>query len=151
MLDKFGHNFFMKEALKEAYKALEEDEIPVGAVIVSNNRLIAKAHNQVERLNDSTAHAEMIALTSAMNTIGSKYLDECILYVTLEPCPMCAAACNWSKLGKLVYGAGDIKNGYRKFDQNLLHPKTKVTEGILKDECSELMVNFFVKLRNKPS
>lgn len=146
-LSVFSDEHFIKEALKEAQYALEAGEVPVGAVVTVNNKIIARAHNQVEQLNDVTAHAEMIAITSAANTLGAKYLNECTLYVTLEPCPMCAAALRWAQLGKLVYGAYDPQKGFSKIDSNLLHPKTEVTSGILQHECEDPINTFFKKLR----
>ena len=138
---------FMQEAYKEALIALSRDEVPVGAVIVSNGRIIARGHNLTETLNDATAHAEMQAFTSAANHIGGKYLNDCTLYVTLEPCPMCAAAAYWVQLGTLVYGASDPKRGYTTMEANLLHPKTKVRNGIMAKECGELVTQFFRKKR----
>lgn len=134
---------FMQEALREARDAASEGEIPIGAVVVSRGRIIAKGHNMTERLHDATAHAEMIAITAATEAIGGKYLEDCTLYVTVEPCPMCAAAMNWSQLGRLVYGAPDPKRGYTLFSPSLLHPKTKVEQGILADDCSTLVSGFF--------
>lgn len=136
-------NYFMNEALKEAQKAFEADEVPVGAVIVANNRVIARGHNLTERLNDVTAHAEMQAITAATNSLGGKYLHECTLYVTLEPCPMCAGALNWAQITRIVYGAADQKRGYGKFSEPLLHPKTQVLGGIMEQECSEIVKRFF--------
>lgn len=138
---------FMQEAYKEALIALSRDEVPVGAVIVSNGRIIARGHNLTETLNDATAHAEMQTFTSASNHIGGKYLNECTLYVTLEPCPMCAAAAYWVQLGTLVYGASDPKRGYTTMEANLLHPKTKIRNGIMAKECGELVTDFFRKKR----
>jgi len=137
--------YYMMLALKEAKKAFEDGEVPVGAIIVLNERTIARGYNMVERLNDPTAHAEMIALTSAFNALGSKYLPEATLYVTVEPCCMCAGAVYWSKLGKIVYGADDEKNGYRKTAGGNwpFHPKTELIRGVLKDECARLMRGFF--------
>ncbi len=143
MLTVFSDAHFMKQALLEAQKAFDADEIPVGAVVVCQNKIIARAHNQTELLNDVTAHAEMLALTAAANSLGSKYLDECTLYVTLEPCPMCAGGLAWSQLGRLVYGASDDKRGFMRFGKSLLHPKTKVEFGIMMEECGTLMTNFF--------
>lgn len=137
----------MKEALKEAHKAKDENEVPIGAIIVSNNTIIAKAHNQVETLNDPTAHAEIIAITSATNYLGSKYLEDCTIYVTLEPCPMCANALKWAKIEKLVYAAEDEKNGFMKYGKSLLHPKTKVELGMKHDEATELISEFFKSKR----
>lgn len=138
-----SHEYFMSEALKEAQKAFDLDEVPVGAVIVCENQIIARAHNLTERLNDVTAHAEMQAITSATNNLGSKYLNECTLYVSLEPCVMCAGAAFWAQIGKIVYGASDEKRGYSLLKKNILHPKTEVIKGILNDECSELLKKFF--------
>jgi tRNA(adenine34) deaminase len=140
---------FMQQALKEAQQALDEDEIPIGAVIVQDNRIIARGHNQTERLNDCTAHAEMIALTSAFNLLGSKYLPDATLYVTVEPCLMCAGALYWSKIGKVVYGADDDKNGYRRGSPASplanwpFHPKTTLIKGLLGTQSAELMRKFF--------
>lgn len=136
----------MREALMEAKAAAEEGEIPIGAVVVSRGRIIGKGHNMVEMLHDATAHAEMIAITAATEAIGGKYLNDCTLYVTVEPCPMCAAALNWSQIGRIVYGAADPKRGYSLFTPSLLHPKTEIASGTLADECSALVVDFF---RNK--
>jgi tRNA(adenine34) deaminase len=146
MAELFSHEYFMKQALAEAQKAFDAGEVPVGAVIVANNKIIGKGHNHTERLNDVTAHAEMQAITAAANYIGAKYLIDCILYVTLEPCIMCGGALFWSQIGKVVYGATDEKRGYRKAG-NSLHPKTEVISGVMADECSELVKNFFKKLR----
>ena len=134
---------YMREAQKEAQKADENDEVPIGDIVVCQNQIIARAHNLTETLNDPTAHAEMQAITSATNFLGGKYLDQCILYVTVEPCPMCAGALNWSQIPELVYGTGDEKRGYSKISEALLHPKTKVKKGILENECRELMTSFF--------
>ena len=136
---------YMQQAIKEAQKAFDIDEVPVGAIVVMNDRIIAKAHNQVEMLNDSTAHAEIMALTTAYNSLGSKYLPDATLYVTVEPCLMCSGALYWSKIGKVVFGAYDDKNGYRKTTgaNNPFHPKTIITGGILEKECSKLMKDFF--------
>ncbi|MCE7995814.1 MAG: nucleoside deaminase [Roseivirga sp.] len=138
---------YMNEALKQAKIAFEVGEVPVGAVIVADNRIIARAHNQTEQLTDVTAHAEMLALTSAFNYLGAKYLNECTLYVTLEPCVMCAGAQYWAQLGRLVYGASDSKRGYSQVERNLLHPRTEVESGLLKEESEALMKSFFSKLR----
>lgn len=135
--------YFMKLALKEAEQAYSEGEIPVGAVVVCHERIIARAHNLTETLNDVTAHAEMQAITAAAGVLGGKYLTDCTLYVTLEPCPMCAAGLAWAQLPQLVYGATDDKRGYTRFSPALLHTKTKVRGGILKDECASLMTRFF--------
>jgi tRNA(adenine34) deaminase len=136
---------YMQLALAEAQKAFNKEEVPVGAIIVMNNRIIARAHNQVELLNDSTAHAEILALTSAFDFLSSKYLPEATLFVTVEPCLMCSGALYWSKIGKIVYGADDEKNSYRKCcgSSNPFHPKTELVGGILKDECANLMKDFF--------
>jgi len=140
---------FMKEALKQAREAYEAGEVPVGAVVVWADKIIARGHNQVERLNDSTAHAEMIALTSAFNQLGSKYLPEATLYVTVEPCLMCCGAMYWSKINRIVYGAEDIKNGYRKVAQDRwpFHPKAELQAGVLAEECGQLMKDFFAARR----
>lgn len=136
---------YMRQALKEAQKAFDAGEVPVGAVVVMNNQIIARAHNQVELLNDSTAHAEVLALTTAYNFLGSKYLPEATLYVTLEPCLMCSGALYWSKIGKIVFGAADDKNSYRRSTgtNNPFHPKTILEGGILQNECAQLMKDFF--------
>jgi tRNA(adenine34) deaminase len=139
--------YFMREALKEAQKAFDLDEVPVGAVVVCNDRIIARAHNLTERLNDVTAHAEMQAFTAAANYLGGKYLDECTLYVTLEPCVMCAGASFWTQVGRIVYGASDEKRGYTLTGANLLHPQTTVVPGIMEKECSELLKAFFKSKR----
>ncbi len=138
---------FMQEALKEARKAFELDEVPVGAVIVCDNKIIARAHNLSERLTDATAHAEMQAFTSASSHLGGKYLDECTLYVTIEPCPMCAGASFWTQIGKIVYGAKDEKRGYSILNPKIIHPKTKIDSGILSEECGMLMKEFFKRKR----
>jgi tRNA(adenine34) deaminase len=140
--------YFMKEALKEARKALELDEVPIGSVIVSNLRIIARGHNFTEQLNDVTAHAEMQAFTAAANFLGGKFLEECTLYVTIEPCAMCAGAAYWTRIGKIVYGAKDEKKGYTKLKGKILHPKTEVVSGILEKECGELMTNYFKQKRS---
>ena len=133
----------MKEALREAEAAGSENEVPIGAVVVARGRVIARGHNMTERLHDPSAHAEMIALTAATEALGGKYLQDCTLYVTVEPCPMCAAALCWAQVGRIVYGAGDPKRGYSLYTPSLLHPKTEVTSGVLADACGELMVRFF--------
>lgn len=138
---------FMKMALAEAEKAEGEDEIPIGAVIVAKGRVLAKAHNLTETLCDVTAHAEMQAITSAANALGGKYLDGCTLYVTVEPCPMCAGALGWSQISRVVYGCPDAKRGYREYAPRALHPKTIVTEGVLCEECKKIMQDFFKKKR----
>ena len=138
---------FMREALAEAAAAGEDKEVPIGAVITCRGRVIARGHNMTERLHDPTAHAEMIAITAATEAVGGKYLSDCTLYVTVEPCPMCAAALAWSQIGRIVYGAPDPKRGYSLFSPSLLHPKTQIQGGVLQDECSELMVSFFKEKR----
>jgi tRNA(adenine34) deaminase len=137
--------YFMQQALKEAVAAYEADEVPVGAVVVLKNKIIARGHNQVELLNDSTAHAEILALTSAFNKLGSKYLPEAILYVTVEPCLMCCGAMYWAKIGRIVYGTSDEKNGFKHITKENwpFHPKTTLESGVLKDECAQLMRSFF--------
>ncbi len=144
---KFSDKYFMKQALKEAQKSFDADEVPVGAVIVCKDKIIARAHNLTERLNDVTAHAEMQAFTAATNYLNSKYLDGCILYVTVEPCVMCAGASFWTHISKIVYGAKDEKNGYSKISDKILHPKTKVKKGVMEKECSDLIKKFFEKKR----
>ncbi|MGZ4047798.1 MAG: nucleoside deaminase [Bacteroidia bacterium] len=147
-LTVFSDESFMKEALKEAQKAFDADEVPVGAIVVCNNKIIARAHNLTERLNDVTAHAEMQVITSAANFLNGKYLNECTLFVTLEPCVMCAGAIAWAQLGKLVYGAPDTKRGFNLLNNNrILHPKTEVKSGILADESADLIKTFFQKKR----
>lgn len=140
-------NHFMKLALQEAHKAFDRGEVPVGAVVVANERVIARAHNLTEVLKDVTAHAEMQAITSAANILGGKYLTDCTLYVTVEPCPMCAGALRWAQLSRLVYGASDPKRGYSTISPYLLHPKTSVTSGVMADDCSDLMQLFFKQIR----
>ena len=139
---------YMQMALEEAHKALEEGEIPIGAVVVCKGRVIARAHNLTETLTDPTAHAEMQAITMATGYLGGKYLTDCTLYVTVEPCPMCAAALAWAQCPRIVYGADDPRRGYSLFSPNLLHPRTQVTKGILADDCATLMTGFF-KARRK--
>ena len=136
----------MREALREANRAAGEDEVPIGAVIVCKGRIIGKGYNMTERLNDPTAHAEMIAITAATEAMGGKYLNECTLYVTVEPCPKCAGALAWSQIGRVVYGAADPKRGFSMFSPSLMHPKTEVVSGVLADECGDLVTGFF---RNK--
>lgn len=139
--------YFMRQALNEAQYAFEKDEVPIGAVIVCDNRIIARAHNLTETLNDVTAHAEMQAITAAANVLGGKYLTDCTLYVTVEPCPMCAGALAWSQISKIVFGAWDKKRGYSCVSPKVLHPKTIIQGGILEKECAELMQNFFKNKR----
>lgn len=146
-MDIYTDEYFMREALKEAQKAFEIKEVPVGAVVVCKNRIIARAHNQTEKLTDATAHAEMLAVTAAANYLGSKYLSECTLYVTLEPCVMCAGALHWAQLQKLVYGASDVQRGFSLVNSQLLHPKTEVSKGMKGDECKALIDEFFKAIR----
>ncbi len=146
-MDLYSDEYFMREALKEAARALESGEVPVGAVVVCRNRVIARGHNQTERLTDATAHAEMLSVTAAANYLGSKYLSECTLYVTLEPCVMCAGALHWTQLQKLVYGASDPQRGFSLVSTPLLHPKTEVVKGIKAPECKALIDTFFKSIR----
>ena len=139
--------FYMKQALQEAQKAFEKGEVPVGAVVVCRDRIIARSHNLTETLTDVTAHAEMQAITAAANYLGGKYLSDCTLYVTVEPCVMCAGAIAWSQMGSLVFGAADEKRGYQRYAPQALHPKTNVRQGVLADECALLMKDFFKKRR----
>lgn len=147
MINPFDDTYFMKQALTEARAAAAEGEVPVGAVIVCDNRIIARAHNQAERLNDPTAHAEMLAITAAVGALGAKYLTGCSLYVTVEPCVMCAGAIGWSQLSTLVYGAADEKRGFQKYAPLALHPKAIVKKGVLEEECSAAMTAFFKSRR----
>lgn len=147
-MEIFTDEYFMREALKEAQKALDIAEVPVGAVMVCKNRIIARGHNQTEKLTDATAHAEMLAVTAAANYLGSKYLSECTLYVTLEPCVMCAGALHWVQLQKLVFGASDVQRGYTLIGKPLLHPKTEVVKGVKADLCKELINQFFRGIRD---
>lgn len=140
--------FFMQAAISEAKKALDKREVPIGAVVVCRGRVVGRGHNLVETLGDATAHAEMQAITAATSTLGGKYLKECTLYVTVEPCVMCAGALAWSQIGRVVFGAADPKRGFLRFGKELLHPKTQLTEGVLAEECGALMEDFFAKLRN---
>lgn len=137
----------MSQALKEAQNAFEEGEIPVGAVIVCENKIIAKDHNRVERLQDATAHAEMLALTAAQNHLGSKYLDECVMYVTLEPCCMCAGGLFWTQMKRIVIGAADDLRGFTRFNTSMISPKTEIKEGVMASECEILVKDFFRKIR----
>ena len=139
--------FYMKQALEEARKAFDRGEVPVGAVVVCQGRIIARSHNLTETLNDVTAHAEMQAITAAANYLGGKYLSDCTLYVTVEPCVMCAGAIAWAQTGRLVFGAADEKRGYQRYAPNALHPKTNVLQGVMADECAGLMKEFFKKRR----
>ncbi|MBS1626496.1 MAG: nucleoside deaminase [Bacteroidetes bacterium] len=144
----FTHEYFMRHALHEAEEAYEKNEVPVGAIVVIENKIIAKAHNQVELLNDATAHAEMLALTAAFNFLGTKYLPEATLYVTVEPCLMCCGALYWGKVGNIVYGASDEKNGFQKFTStNPFHQKAIIIKGVLQEECAFLMKSFFKNKR----
>lgn len=147
-MELYTDDYFMREALKEAKKAFDIHEIPVGAVVVCKNKIIARAHNQTEKLTDATAHAEMLAVTAAANYLGSKYLNECTLYVTLEPCVMCAGALHWVQLQKLVFGASDIQRGFSLVSSPLLHPKTQLVKGIKADEAKTLIDDFFARLRS---
>jgi len=146
-INPFDDTYFMKEALKEAQKAFIKDEVPVGAVIVCENQIIARAHNYTETLNDVTAHAEMQAFTAAVDYLGGKYLNECTLYVTLEPCVMCGGASYWAQLKKIVFGAADEKRGFSILSENILHPKTEFESGLMKEECSKLLTDFFQSKR----
>jgi tRNA(adenine34) deaminase len=139
----FTDDYFMRQALAEAHIAATEAEIPVGAVVVCQDRIIARAHNQTERLKDPTAHAEMLAITAATHVLGAKYLTECKLYVTLEPCVMCAGAISWAQISALIYGASDDKRGFQRFAPHALHPKTTVTTGVMEADCAELLKAFF--------
>lgn len=148
MSELFSHEYFMRLALAEAKKAFDEGEVPVGAIVVHENRIIGKGYNLTEKLNDVTAHAEMQAITAAANYIGAKYLSDCVMYVTLEPCVMCAGALYWSQITNVVYGASDLKRGFMHAKLKL-HPKTELVGGVLEAECSELMKSFFAQLRDK--
>lgn len=147
IIDPFNNEYFMKQALKEAEKAYNLDEVPVGAVIVSNNKIISRAHNYMQALNDATAHAEMQAITMASDFIGGKYLHDCTLYVTLEPCVMCAGASFWSKISKIVFGARDEKNGFLNVAPNIFHNKIQIESGVLAGECRQLLLDFFANKR----
>jgi tRNA(adenine34) deaminase len=144
----FSDEYFMKEALKEAQKAFEADEVPVGAVVVSQDRIIARAHNMIQQLKDVTAHAEMVAITSASNYLDAKYLTDCSIYVTLEPCVMCAAALKWAQVSRIVYGAPDPAEGYTRLGTAILHPATEVIPGILEQPCAALIRKFFLNRRD---
>lgn len=143
----FTHEYYMQQALIEAQKAFDNDEVPIGAIVVCNNTIIARTHNLTETLNDVTAHAEIQAITAASDYIGGKYLDQCTMYVTVEPCPMCAGALYWAQLGSLVYATSDEKRGYTRMAPHIMHPKTKVVHGIKHNEAAQLMVEFFAKKR----
>ena len=147
MIKPPSHEYYMKQALIEAKKAFEADEVPVGAVIVCNNKIIARTHNFTERLTDFTAHAEMQAFTSASEYLGNKYLDKCTLYVTLEPCTMCAGAAFWTRIGNVIYGASDDRRGYKRITESILHPSTEVKGGVLEDEARALIKTFFQNKR----
>lgn len=149
-LSIFSDDYFMKQALQEAEQAYREEEVPIGAVVVCRHRVIGRGHNQVERLRDATAHAEMLAITAASDYLGSKYLEDCTLYVTIEPCVMCAGALRWVQVPRIVYGASEPKVGYSRFGDGLLHPRSLVTRGVMADECAELMRRFFQE-RRKPN
>jgi len=148
MINIFTPEYFMKEALKEAQNAFDVGEVPVGAVIVSNNVIIARAHNFTQKLNDVTAHAEMIAITAAAEALGGKYLKDCQLYVTLEPCTMCAGALSWAQIGEIYFGATDEKRGAGRLSENIYHPKTKIQYGLMATECSEIVKAFFEERRD---
>lgn len=148
-MELYSDEYFMNQALKEAKEAFSRDEIPVGAIVVSHNRIIGRGYNQVEQLNDTTAHAEMIAITSAMSYLGSKYLKDCTLFVTLEPCTMCAGALYWSQVTRVVYGTEDTKRGFMRYGKGVLHPRCKLEYGILSEECSKLLTDYFKRKRNK--
>lgn len=143
----FSDQYFMQQALKQAAEAFAKDEVPVGALVVSQGQIIAKAHNLTETLNDVTAHAEMLAITASAEALGGKYLTQCTLYVTVEPCPMCAGALNWAQIGRVVYGAADPKRGCLRHQPNILHPKTELEGGVMGQECGELMKRFFARKR----
>jgi tRNA(adenine34) deaminase len=149
MLSILSDDYFMKQALAEARRAYELGEVPVGAVVVSDQHIIARGHNTTEQLRDVTAHAEMVALTAASNYLDAKYLTDCTLFVTLEPCVMCAGALAWSQIGRVVFGAGDDKRGFLRFGKEILHPKTTLEYGILEEECQELLTSFFKARRNR--
>lgn len=142
-----NHEYYMKQAYRQALKAFDADEVPIGAVIVAGETIIAKGYNQTELLNDTTAHAEIIALTAAFSAMGSKFLEECIMYVTIEPCAMCAGALKWARIAKLVYGTAEPKSGFTLYQPSILHPSTEVISGVLKEECSQLMKDFFIEKR----
>jgi len=147
MINPYNDEYFMREAFKEAQKAETKNEVPVGAVIVCNNTIIARSHNSTETLNDVTAHAEMLSITAAANNLGAKYLNDCTIYVTLEPCLMCASALSWAQIGKIVWAASDSKKGFTTLSNTILHPKTKIEKGIFEKECSEILKRFFEKKR----
>ena len=150
-MNRYNDEYFMQQALQQAQLAYEADEVPIGAIVMQQNKIISRGYNQVELLNDATAHAEMIALTAAFHFLGAKYLPEATLYVTIEPCHMCAGALYWGKIGRIVYGAPDIKHGYRNFykGENPYHPKTQLLTGVLNEECALLIQQFFQEKRRK--
>lgn len=148
MIEVYNDEYFMKQAMQEAQKAYEMDEVPIGAVVVSEKRIIARAHNQVQMLNDVTAHAEILAITSASNFLGNKYLHGCTLYVTIEPCTMCGGALRWSQIDKVIYGASDDKGGFMRFGKEFLHPKTKLEYGIMEEEIRAIMRTYFSSKRD---
>jgi tRNA(adenine34) deaminase len=147
MITVYNDDYFMRQAIQEAERAADQGEVPVGAVVVCQERIIARAHNQTELLKDVTAHAEILAITAASQGLGGKYLNDCALYITLEPCPMCAGALKWARIGKLVYGAEDEKGGYLKYEPSLLHPSTEIAYGLRRDECAQLLKEFFQSKR----
>lgn len=146
-IDLRSDEYFMRQALELAMRAFEEDEVPIGAVVVSNDKIIGRGYNQTESLQDVTAHAEMLAITAAQNTLGSKVLPDCTLFVTVEPCVMCAGAIRWSRLRRLVWGAPEPKSGFSSFSEKILHPRTEVVKDVLRDECATLMMDFFARKR----
>lgn len=148
-IELYSDTWFMREALREAEKAKDKDEVPIGCVIVLNNRIIARGHNLTETLNDVTAHAEMQCITAAENYLGAKYLNECTIFITLEPCIMCAGALRWAQMGRIVFGAQDLKYGFGKYIENITHPKTTVTGGVMEKECANILSAFFKRKRSK--
>jgi len=146
-IDVFNDEYFMRQALQEAELAFEKDEVPIGAVVVSNKQIIGRAHNMTEQLNDSTAHAEMIAITAAQNYLGSKVLEDCSIYITLEPCAMCAGALYWSRISNIYCATKDEKRGFSKFSKEIIHPKTKIEFGLLEEKASKLLKDYFLKKR----
>lgn len=146
-INPFSHEYFMKQALIQAQKAFDDDEVPVGAVVVQNQKIIGRGHNQVERLQDATAHAEMIALTAAFEHLGSKYVPEASIYITLEPCLMCSGAIHWGQIKEIVFGAPDLRNGFIKKHKELISPKTNVISAVLEDECAAILKDFFKRKR----
>lgn len=148
-MELFSDAYFMREALREANKALEQDEVPIGAVVVVNNRIIGRGHNLTETLNDVTAHAEMQAITASANYLGAKYLTDCSIYITLEPCVMCAGALKWAQIGRIVFGAYDQKYGLGNLKSQLIHPKTELIGGVMMEECASLLTEFFRKKRDR--